>query len=245
MIRFRFFGRFPGCFLGALLLSVLASPVLAQTGPQLDKIKLPDGFKISILAQVPEARSLAVVPELNAVFVGTRAGGKVSIVADANRDGKADQVSAVMTGLKAPNGVAWKDGYLYVAEQNSIVRIAVPNLAALATAKPEIVLEGLPDKGHHGWRYIGFDPQGRLVVTIGSPCNICAPSGLEGTIARVENGKPFLHEADSAIVALVTDARTAASLPVFALDDIAAIADMMLAKAVTVADLIAADSAGA
>ncbi|MFM2445466.1 MAG: hypothetical protein RJB09_2652 [Pseudomonadota bacterium] len=64
-------------------------------------------------------------------------------------------------------------------------------------------------------------------------------------VHRIANGKPFLHVHDSAIVALVTDAPTAASLPVFALDDIAAVADMMLAKAVTVADLIAADSAGA
>jgi molybdopterin-guanine dinucleotide biosynthesis protein B len=64
-------------------------------------------------------------------------------------------------------------------------------------------------------------------------------------VHRIANGKPFLHVHDSAIVALVTDAPTAASLPVFALDDIAAVADMMLAKAATVADLIAADSAGA
>jgi molybdopterin-guanine dinucleotide biosynthesis protein B len=64
-------------------------------------------------------------------------------------------------------------------------------------------------------------------------------------VHRLENGKPFLHDHDSAIVAVVTDAPTAASLPVFALDDIAAIADMMLAKAVPVRDLLAADSAGA
>ena len=177
---------------GAALLTLSAFPAYAQSAPQLDKIKLPDGFKIAVFAEVPEARSMAVVPELNAVFVGNRRGDKVYAAIDADRDGRAEEVKTVIAGLKSPNGIAWKDGHLYIAEQHRVIRLAVPNLASVATAKPEIVLAGLPDKGHHGWRYIGFDPKGQLVVTVGSPCNICAPSGLEGTIVRVENAKPVV-----------------------------------------------------
>lgn len=184
MMRFR--------LASAALLTLFALPACAQTAAQLDKIKLPEGFTISLFAEVPEARSMAVVPELNAVFVGSRRGDKVHVAVDANRDGRAEEVKPILSDLKSPNGIAWKDGYLYVGEQHRVVRFAVPNLEALASAKPEIVLSGLPDKGHHGWRYIGFDPNGRLAVTVGSPCNICAPSGIEGTIVRVENAKPVV-----------------------------------------------------
>ena len=64
-------------------------------------------------------------------------------------------------------------------------------------------------------------------------------------VHRLENGKPFLHPQDSAIVAVATDARLAAGIPVFGLDDIAAIADMMLARAVAVDEILGSDDVGA
>ena len=45
----------------------------------------------------------------------------------------------------------------------------------------------LPPKGHHGWRYIKFGPDKKLYVSIGSPCNICIPDGIEGTILRMDS----------------------------------------------------------
>ena len=182
-------------FLGiaaTFLVLVCALPALAQAPqvqPQLDKIQLPPGFKIGIFARVPEARSLAVVPELNAVFVGNRQGNKVYVAIDADQNGEADEVRTVISGLKSPNGIAWKDGYLYIAEQHRVIRIPAPDLKSIDGSKIEVVLAGLPDKSHHGWRYIGFDPKGQLYVTIGSPCNICMPQGLEGKIVRVTDGK--------------------------------------------------------
>ncbi|MDB5641729.1 MAG: molybdopterin-guanine dinucleotide biosynthesis protein MobB [Hyphomicrobiales bacterium] len=84
-----------------------------------------------------------------------------------------------------------------------------------------------------------------------TPVNLVIVEGFKADahpkieVHRTANGKPFLHAQDSAIVALVTDADAATDIPVFALDDIAAIADMMLARAVAVHDLIATDSAEA
>jgi glucose/arabinose dehydrogenase len=175
----------------AAALTLLALPACAQAPTaQLDRIKLPAGFKIDIFAQVPEARSMTVVPALNAVFVGNRKGDKVYVAVDADRDGKAEEVKTVASNLKSPNGIAWKDGYLYVGEQHRVIRIPAPDLKSIDGAKREVVLDGLPDKSHHGWRYIGFDPKGQLYVTVGMPCNICAAEGLEGKIVRVDNGKP-------------------------------------------------------
>jgi molybdopterin-guanine dinucleotide biosynthesis protein B len=64
-------------------------------------------------------------------------------------------------------------------------------------------------------------------------------------VHRIDNGKPFLHPQDSAIVAVATDARTTAHVPVLALDDILAIADMMVARAVPLEDILSLDGAGA
>lgn len=169
-----------------------AFPACAAEAPSLlAGITLPEGFRIEIYARVPGARSMAVAEELGVVFVGTR-GDAVYAIIDRDRDRRADSVVKVKSGLRVPNGVAWKDGRLYVAEQSRVVSFAAPDLATLGRAAPEVLFDGLPDDRRHGWRYIAFGPDGLLYVSVGSPCNICATSGLEGTIIRldVKGGRP-------------------------------------------------------
>lgn len=153
----------------------------------LAKITLPDGFRIALYAMVPGARSMAVDPASGAVFVGSR-GRMVHVVLDANRDGVADTVRRLADGLHVPNGIAIHDGWLYIAEQDRIVRWKIPaDIGAARALSPlATVYRGLPDKGHHGSRYIAFGPDGRLYVGIGSPCNVCTPLGLEGSILRMD-----------------------------------------------------------
>src|SRR5712691_11192936 len=104
-----------GC---ACVAFVLAQAALAQRLP-LERIKLPPGFEISVFADgVPVARSLALGRK-NVLFVGTRAD---RVYAVRYRDAKATQVLTVASGLRMPNGVALKDGALYVAEVNRILR---------------------------------------------------------------------------------------------------------------------------
>ena len=178
--------------IAALALMVLAAPAAAQSEPPLDKIKLPPGFRIELFARVPDARSLAAAPDLNGVFIASRRRDAVHLAIDSDEDGRADEVKRVIAGLKAPNGIAWRDGHLYIGEQHRVIRLALPDVAAIEQAKPAVVMEGLPDKRHHGWRYIGFDPHGRLHVAVGAPCNICEGDGSEGTIVRIDGAKPVL-----------------------------------------------------
>ncbi len=58
-------------------------------------------------------------------------------------------------------------------------------------------------------------------------------------VYRAENGQPFLHGQDKAIVAVASDVAVETGLPVLHLDDIEKIADMMLTKAVPLADVLA------
>jgi glucose/arabinose dehydrogenase len=97
---------------------VLAQAAFAQRLP-LERIKLPPGFEIGVFAdRVPDARSLALGKD-NVLFVGTRAD---RVYAVRYRDAKATQVVTIASGLRMPNGVALKDGALYVAEVNRILR---------------------------------------------------------------------------------------------------------------------------
>jgi glucose/arabinose dehydrogenase len=138
----------------------------------LDKIKLPDGFSIDVFAEVENARSLAMSPA-GVIYVGNRDGDKVFAVQDTDGDFKADKRWVIGSGLKSPNGVAFKDGDLYVAEISRILKFPGIESKLSNPGKPEVVYDKYPTEGHHGWKYIAFGPDGKLYVPVGAPCNIC------------------------------------------------------------------------
>lgn len=139
---------------------------------QLEKINLPDGFTLSVFAEVPNARSLAVSPN-GTVFVGNRAQKNVYAVVDENKDGFADKVYTLATGLNSPNGVAFKDGDLYVATINQVLKFAKIEENLENTPKPEIIYSDYPTDAQHGWKFIAFGPDGKLYIPVGAPCNNC------------------------------------------------------------------------
>ncbi len=143
-----------------------------SAGLPLDKIKLPPGFEISVFAEVENARSMAVSPS-GTVFVGTRDGGKVFAVKDTDGDYKADKKWVIASGLKMPNGVAFRDGDLYVAEISRITRYPGIESKLETPPAPVVVNDNFPKEEHHGWKYIAFGPDGKLYVPVGAPCNIC------------------------------------------------------------------------
>ncbi len=172
--------------LATLSLHALSSSAgIADVEGNLSKLHMPPGFKVEIYAEVPGARQMALGTNGN-VYVGTR-GNKVYAVVDKNKDHKADQVVTMLDDLKVGNGVAMYDGNLYVAEQNRITRYAAPDFDLNLPFKKmrEVIYDKLPNKDHHGWRYIAFGPDKKLYVTIGAPCNICDPQGIEASIIRM------------------------------------------------------------
>ena len=97
-------------------------PAYSASALPLEKIKLPTGFSISIYARdVPNARSMTLSPN-GTLFVGTRQAGKVYAILDRDHDHIADAVLTIAQGLQMPNGVAFHNGALYVAEVNRILR---------------------------------------------------------------------------------------------------------------------------
>jgi len=162
-----------------------STPEPALTG-SLAGIQLPDGFRIGFYAEdVPNARSLCISPS-GTLFVGTRDAGSIYALRDDDGDGKADRRWVLATGMQQPNGVAWRDGDLYVAEISRIWKF--PDIERqLEDPKRELFFDQYPDKTHHGWKYIAFGPDGKLYVPVGAPCNICeSDDPLFGTITRLD-----------------------------------------------------------
>jgi glucose/arabinose dehydrogenase len=156
----------------------------ASTLP-LDKIKLPKGFKIDVYAEVDNARSLAISPS-GVVYAGNRNGDKVYAVKDTDGDFKADKKWVIASGLNMPNGVAFKDGDLYVAEVSRILKFSGIESKLNNPGKPDIIKDDYPTEGHHGWKYIAFGPDGKLYVPVGAPCNICEPKEeIYASITRI------------------------------------------------------------
>jgi len=167
----------------ALAAAVLATP-LAEAADRLplEKIKLPPGFEISLFADVPNARSLALGKD-KVLFIGTRTAGRVYALR--YRGDKATQLITLASRLSMPNGVAFRDGALYVAEVSRILRFDDIEAHLENPGKPAIVTDGFPGDWHHGWKFIRFGPDGMLYVPVGAPCNNCEPDERHGLISRI------------------------------------------------------------
>ena len=131
-------------------------------------IKLPEGFSIEVYAEVPNARSMAL-SDTGVLFVGTRDSDKVYAVTNAG-------VKVIASGLNKPNGVALRNGSLYVAEVSRVLRFDDIE-RHLDNASYTVVRDDFPTETHHGWKFIRFGPDGKLYVPIGAPCNVCLEEG--------------------------------------------------------------------
>lgn len=177
------------CALIALCLSLAlilcSSGCIGQQGAQLENIRLPDGFKIDVYADdVEDARSMALSPN-GTLFVGSRSAGNVYAILDENGDNRADEVVTIASGLNMPNGVAFKDGDLYVAEVSRILKYEDIESRLDNPPAPQAIKSDFPSDRSHGWKFIRFGPDGMLYVPVGAPCNICDPGDPYASITRM------------------------------------------------------------
>ena len=184
-----------------------------QTGPRVDAfnktlsgIKLPDGFKISLYAIVPDAREMAVGPTTGVVFVGTRK-AKVWAVTDRDKDRVADEVKVFAPSIqfKLPHGVCFsKDGFLFVVEQNRVLLFPAaeffyegPDVAAFNVVKQGDLIPPNEESFNHTARVCRIGPDDKLYITLGNPFNVFAPekfdlykkNGIGGIVRFDRDGK--------------------------------------------------------
>jgi glucose/arabinose dehydrogenase len=148
---------------------------------------VPPGFHVDVFAdKVENARHMALGAK-GTLFVGTRTAGKLYAVVDRNGDHKADRVILLASGLDQPNGVAIRNGALYVATASRIVRYDDIEQHLDSLPAPVVIRDSLPnpDKGHT-WKTIAFGPDGLLYVSVGAPCNVCLSGPMIAAILRMK-----------------------------------------------------------
>ena len=163
-------------------------PVVPQTGANanaikenLKRVKLPPGFSISLYAVVPDARHMAVAPNTNMLFVGTR---KTTVWSVTNRNSGdvATEVKSFAPSLKFtnPNGVCWtKDGFLIVAEHNRVLNFPAaeffyegPDVAVIEVVGQGKLVPPEEESYNHGARTCRVADDGKLYITLGQPHNV-------------------------------------------------------------------------
>jgi len=158
----------------AATLSLLAAAAVEAASLPLERIGLPPGFTIELLARVPNARQMAYSATGGILYVGSMSAGKVHAL-PLDRDYRAGRPRVVASGLLMPVGVAWREGSLYVSAVDRILRFDDIDRRLDDPPKPVVIRGDLPQDLHHGWKFIAFGADGWLYVPVGAPCNICAP----------------------------------------------------------------------
>jgi glucose/arabinose dehydrogenase len=150
----------------------------------LDKIKLPVGFKAEVWSSGHPGGRTMVLGTKGTMFMGTRVIGRVYAITE--KDGKRE-AKVIAQGLTQPNGLAFKDGALYVFAINKVFRYdnIEDKLDNPGTPVELTAAYNLPDTVHHNWKYVAFGPDGKMYVQVGSNCNICETNpGIHGQIRR-------------------------------------------------------------
>ncbi len=152
--------------LSTVVLMVLAEVVLATP---LDRLQLPDGLHVELISDAVEnARQMALDADRGFLYVGTRRKGVVYRVAL-----DSGEATVISRGLTMPSGIALDaSGRLFIGALNEVRIIAQPHAQSVPT-QGELLTDRLPNKRHHGWKYLRFGPDGQLYLSVGAPCNVC------------------------------------------------------------------------
>jgi glucose/arabinose dehydrogenase len=149
-------------------------------------IMLPSGFQIGVFAAgLGSPRSMTISPE-GVIYVTIPTEGRIVALTDADGDGVAERVENAATGLQCPYGMAFLEGYLYVAQTTRIVRYQyTPGQVRLGSG--EVVVSGLPQTGcgPHHFRPLVIDWSHTIFTAVGSTCNVCVERDpRHGTVLR-------------------------------------------------------------
>ena len=151
-------------------LAPVAPPPIPAAADKLPtaKLKLPPGFNIEVYASgIANTRSLRI-GDKGTVFVGTRFGNKVTAIV--KKDGKTE-IKTIAEGLYRPNGLAYHNGTLYIAELSQISKIDNVEANLDKPPKPTVIYKDLPKDEAHGWKFIAIGPDNKLYIPVGQPGN--------------------------------------------------------------------------
>jgi len=160
--------------------------------PDGHRLTLPEGFEVNVFADyLDHARFMSLAPNGD-VFLAEPNGNKITVLRDTDKDGTAETRYIFATGLTRPFGVAFWKNYLYVGNNDSVVRFTYESGLTMALGPAEKIVDLPPSnaavdqdtanrlkialsqtRGYNHWtRNIIFNPTGtKMYVSVGSATN--------------------------------------------------------------------------
>ena len=132
---------------------------------------VPSGFRVNVFATgFKEPRFLTTAPNGD-VFLADSGAGKIYILRDAQHTGGAQQREEFASGLERPFGIVFREGYVYVGDEDALLRFKYDAKTSKRTGEAEKLLN-LP-RGGHSTRDLAFTADGQhLLVAVGSDSNV-------------------------------------------------------------------------
>ncbi len=162
----------------------LPSAVWAKGQPMM--ITVTKGFGLTLYAsEVGDAKQLAI-GDKGTLFVGSYKKGTVTALVDNNADGRVDKRYVIAKNLDNPEAIAFRDGDLYVAVEDRILRYVDIENRLRRPGRGKEVYDRLPEQTNNSRRAMHFGPDGRLYVSIGAPCNVCEAQAPFASIIAID-----------------------------------------------------------
>lgn len=165
-----------------LLVCAVGTNCVAQEA-DLGSLRLPEGFSISIYAEIPNPRQLTLGSD-NTVYVGSLR-GRVFAVTNSNGDAVSGEVVTIAENLNTPSGVAYSGGDLFIGEIGRISKIENVDARLGSPQQPVTVNDSLPNRRHHGFKFLHIGPDGKIYLAVGAPCNVCEEEEIFATILNM------------------------------------------------------------
>lgn len=135
-------------------------------------VRVPPGFTVEVFAAgLDGPRFIAFGPD-GVLYVAERRAGRIVALPDADTDGRADALRPFAVNLGQPHSLVWHEGAWYVGVPSGVVRLTDADGDG-AAERQEAIIDDLPPGGAHSTRTVAFLPDGRMVVSVGSSCNVC------------------------------------------------------------------------
>lgn len=141
---------------------------LTPTDELVATLSLPPGFSIQTFARLEAPRMLAFAPNGDLYVTRRAPHNDVVLLRDADRTGTAETVRTVAS-IEHVHGIALRDGRAYLAAIREVYAADVLGDGSLSD--PIELYSDLPDAGQHPNRTLGFSPDGRLFLSVGSTNN--------------------------------------------------------------------------
>ena len=150
---------------------------VANIGPSLGSgeladILLPNGFEATIFAEGLNGPRFSHVGPDGHLYVADRRNNRIVRLPDENGDGRADSIEIFAEELNAVHSLVFHEGAWYVGVPSGVIRLEDTNNDGTADSRTTLIDTYTPP-GQHSTRTIEFLPDGRLLISAGSTCNVC------------------------------------------------------------------------